>query len=422
MGKSRGEEVKGEIAVIKDLKDFIKWVLIAVIVGGLVGLVGVAFRFSIDYATHLRQANFWMLFFLPIGGIFIVWLYKIMGAENDRGTNFVLVSIRSEEHISIKTAPLIFISTVLTHLVGGSAGKEGGALQLGSSISNKIGEILKLDQHDMHTMTMCGMSAAFAALFGTPVTSAVFALEVVSIGIMHYSALVPCIIAAATGSLIAEKFGIEPEKFVLRGIPELGATSIGKVILLAILCAFISVLFCFIMKKVSWGYNRWIKSRYVKGIVGGFIVLAFTLIVGNSDYNGGGMNIVANAIEGKVFIGAFLLKMIFTAFTLGSGFKGGEIVPSFFTGATFGNAAAGIVGLNSSFAAGIGLIAVFCGVTNCPISALILSVEMFGAEGVLFFAIVCGVSYMLSGYTGLYSEQKIVYSKTKTKFIDQKTC
>ncbi|MDD3571153.1 MAG: chloride channel protein, partial [Lachnospiraceae bacterium] len=372
--------------------------------------------------TEIRKEYSWVLFLLPIAGIFIAWLYKIMAAENDRGTNFVLVSIRSEENIPLKTAPLIFISTVITHFVGGSAGKEGAALQLGSSISNKIGELLKLDGNDMHTMSMCGMSAAFASLFGTPVTAAVFSLEVVSIGIMPYSALVPCILAAVTGSLVASAFGVAPEKFVLRGIPTVGALSIGKVILLSVLCAFISILFCFIMKNVHHGYDKYIKSRYIKGFIGGAIVLALTLIIGNSDYNGGGMNIVENAIYGKVFIGAFLLKIIFTAFTLGAGFKGGEIVPAFFTGATFGNVVAKTIGLNPSFGAGIGMIAVFCGVTNCPISSLILSVEMFGTEEILFFAIVCGVSYMLSGYTGLYSEQKIVYSKTKTEFIDRKAC
>jgi H+/Cl- antiporter ClcA len=408
--------------VIRDLKAFIKWIAIAVIVGVLVGLVGVLFHFSIGYVTEFRQTNTWVLFLLPIGGIFIAWLYKAMEAENDRGTNFVLVSIRSEENIPLKTGPLIFISTVVTHFVGGSAGKEGAALQLGSSISNKIGEVMKLDGNDMHTMSMCGMSAAFAALFGTPVTAAVFSLEVVSIGIMHYSALVPCILAAVTGSLVAAAFGVAPERFVLSGIPTVGALSIGKVIVLSVLCAFISILFCFIMKKVHHGYDKYIKSRYMKGFVGGVIVLVLTLIIGNGDYNGGGMNIVEHAIDGKVFIGAFLLKIIFTAFTLGAGFKGGEIVPSFFTGATFGNAVAKIVGLNPSFGAGIGMIAVFCGVTNCPVSSLILSVEMFGAEELLFFAIVCGVSYMLSGYTGLYSEQKIVYSKTRTEFIDKKAC
>lgn len=408
--------------MIKDLKAFIKWIAIAIIVGILVGLIGVLFHFSLDYVTEFRQANTWVLFLLPIAGLFIAWLYRVMAAENDKGTNFVLVSIRSEENIPLKTAPLIFISTVVTHFVGGSAGREGAALQLGSSISNKIGEIIKLDENDMHTMSMCGMSAAFAALFGTPVTAAVFSLEVVSIGIMHYSALVPCILAAVTGSLVASAFGVAPEKFVLNGIPTVGALSISKVIIISVLCAFISILFCFIMKKVHHGYDKYIKSRYIKGFIGGTIVLVLTLIIGNSDYNGGGMNIVNNAIEGKVFIGAFLLKIIFTAFTLGAGFKGGEIVPSFFTGATFGNVVAKFIGLNPSFGAGIGMVAVFCGVTNCPVSSLILSVEMFGAGELLFFAIVCSVSYMLSGYTGLYSEQKIVYSKIRTEFIDRKAC
>lgn len=403
-----------------DMKAFLKWTLIAVIVGMIVGFVGTGFHYAVEFATELRHTFPALILILPFGGVYIAWIYKICGAENHGGTNLVIDTVRENKTVPIVTVPIIFVGTVITHLCGGSSGREGAALQIGSSISHAVGEAINLDEKDMHIMTMCGMSAAFAALFGTPVTAAVFSIEVVSIGIMHFSALVPCVISSLSALLVAELFFVSPTHFTILKYCEFNPSNIIRVIALSIMCAFVSIFFCMVMKKVSALYKKYLPNQFLKAIVGGIIVIVLTFIVGNYDYNGAGMEIIESAFHTDMVWYAFLLKIIFTAFTLGAGFKGGEIVPTFFTGAAFGNVASKLVGLNSSFGTGIGLICLFCGVTNCPLTSMVLSVELFGSLGLPFFAIACATSYMLSGYIGLYSEQKIVYSKTKAEFIDKK--
>ncbi len=405
----------------EDFLAFLKWVILGIFLGVLIGLIGAAFSFCLTWVTAFRADNHWIYYFLPFGGVLIVWLYKVMGNSNDKGTNSALMAVRTGECFHMITAPLVFAGTVITHLVGGSSGREGAALQIGGSIGNKIGRLINLDEKDIHTITMCGMSAAFSSLFGTPVTAAVFSMEFISIGIMHYSAFVPCIVSAVTGKMVASYFGVEAENIALVNVPNIEPEFILKVTILSALCAAVSVLFCMTMENVSKLYKKYLKNTYLRAAVGGAIVFVAVCLMGGHKYSGGGMEIVERAVEGEAFVLAFLIKMILTALTLGAGFKGGEIVPTFFVGATFGNVASRVIGLFPGFGAGIGTVAVFCGVTNCPVSSLILSVELFGAEGFVFFAIACAVGYMLSGYTGLYSEQRIMYSKTKTQYINKKT-
>lgn len=403
-------------------KTFAKWLLISATLGIILGLIGTAFHILIEYATEFRTKYPVTIAFLPVGGIMIVLLYKLTGMEKDKGTNIVLQSVRSREELPpLRQAPLIFISTVITHLFGGSAGREGAALQLGGSIGNYVGKKLKLDEHDARIITMCGMSAAFSALFGTPLTAAIFSMEVVSVGIMYYAAIVPCVISALAGCYISSVFGIAPTAFTVLNVPTLDPISILQSVLLGILCALLSGVFCFALHKTAYLYNKYIPNRIVEIIAGGAIVAALTFALRTFDYNGAGMNVIENAINGNVRPEAFLLKIIFTALTLGAGYKGGEIVPTLFVGATFGGIAAPLFGMSASFGAAAGMTALFCGVTNCPLSSILLSIELFGAKGLPLFGAVIAVSYMLSGYTGLYSAQKIVYSKMKTKFVDKKT-
>ena len=265
------------------------------------------------------------------------------------------------------------------------------------------------------------MSACFSALFGTPVTAAIFSMEVISVGIMYYAAMVPCLIAAFTGFGISRLLGSAPAHYTLLNIPDFTVLNVGRSILLVLLCAVVSVLFCFVLDLARQLYRAYLKNLYIRVAVGGALVVALTFLVGVRDYNGTGMSVISAAIAGTARPEAFLLKIILTAITLGAGFKGGEIVPAFFTGAVFGNVVGGLLGLGPSFGAGIGLIAVFCGVTNCPITSLILSLELFGADGFYFFALASAASFMLSGYHGLYRAQKIVYSKIRTEWIDRKT-
>ncbi len=350
----------------------------------------------------------------------IALFYHICKKDDDKGTNFVLSAVKGKNNISILTAPLIFISSTITHLFGGSAGREGAALQLGGSIANNIGRLIKLDEKEIRIITMCGMSAAFSALFGTPVTAAIFAIEVVSVGIMHFSAIFPCTVSSLTAYILAGFCSVAPTKFQLNGMPDFTLLSFGKTGMLAVLCAILSVIFCITMHKTSEIYKKLFKNRYIRIAVGGILVLILTLIVGTYDYNGAGMHIVEKAFSDNIKFEVFILKIIFTALTLGAGYKGGEIVPVFFTGATFGNVVGNILGLSPSFGAGIGIISLFCGVTNCPVTSIILSIELFGSEGIMFFFLACALSYMLSGNCGLYEEQEIRYSKLKLEKIDRK--
>lgn len=405
----------------KMLLSFVKWIIIAAVVGAFVGIVGVFFHICVEKATEIRVEMPWLIWLLPIGGAAVVFLYKKTGMEKDRGTNLVLDAVRSNEPLNIKTAPLIFVSTVITHLFGGSSGREGAALQIGGSIASYVGTHIKLDEKDRRIITMCGMAAGFSALFGTPVAAVVFAMEVVSVGVMYYSAIVPCIIASAVGAYIASLFDIAPTSFsVIGSIPTIELLTIFKVIVLAVLCAAVSMLFCLTLKKTHKLYDK-IPNKTAAAIVGGLAVAILTFIIGTTDYNGAGMDVIGRAVAGEAEYEAFILKIIFTALTLGAGFKGGEIVPTLFVGATFGNVAGKLFGLGGSFGAGLGMAALFCGVTNCPLTSLILSIELFGTEGLIYYAVACAVSYKLSGYYGLYSAQKIVYSKHRPEFIDKKT-
>lgn len=399
----------------------VKWMVTSVVIGLIVGGAGTFFYHAMAFVTNYRTMHTSITYLLPFAGLLIIFLYRISGQYNNTGTNLVLMAIQTEQHISIKVSPLIIISTLLTHLFGGSAGREGAALQLGGSLGDFFAHIFKFDEKDKKIAIMCGMSACFSAVFGTPMAAAIFSMEVISVGIMHYSALVPCVIASLTASMLARHFGAVPENFVISVIPELTPLTAGQMILAAACFAGISVVFCVALHFAEHYYRQYIQNPYLRIFAGGIIVIFLTLIFHTKDYIGAGMPMIARCFESGVPAYAFILKIIFTAATLGAGYKGGEIVPSFFTGATFGYVIAPLLGLPAPLCAGCGMIGVFCGVTNTPISSLLMAFELFGFEGMPYYLITIAVCYMLSGYYGLYSSQKIVYSKTRTEYINAHT-
>ncbi len=395
---------------------FCRWTALSVAIGLMVGMVGMVFHHCLELCQELREGYPWLLWLLPLGGVVIALLYHVLGRDRDRGTDMVLVAVRDNQPVPAVTAPLIFISTALTHLLGGSAGREGAALQLGGSIASALARPLKLDEKDSRVLVMCGAAACFAALFGTPITAAVFSLEVVSVGIMYYSAAVPCVVAALTAAQVARWWGAAPTAFSV----EMAAALPGTLLqagLLAVLCAGVSILFWFSMHKTRDLLRQVLPNPYLRGAAGGVLVVALTLLVGVRDYNGAGMDVIIRAMAGQARWQDFLWKILFTAITLGAGFKGGEIVPSFFVGATFGCVAGPLLGLDPGMSAALGLLAVFCGVTNCPTTSVLLGVELFGSQGLHYYALVCAISYMLSGYCSLYGEQRILYSKVHAEYI-----
>lgn len=399
----------------------IKWVIFSIVVGIVAGLCGTAFYFCLSVVTDFRMKYPWLLYFLPLGGVAIVFLYHIFKDDNDTGTNLVISAIHSDDKLPFQMAPLIFISTLITHLFGGSAGREGAALQMGGSIGSSIGRMFRFDEKDKHVMIMCGMSAAFSALFGTPMAAAIFSMEMISVGVMYYIALVPCVISSLIAHGIATYFNATNKFFIIDDIPDFTIFNSIKISILAIFCALVSILLCVALHSSEWAYKKYFKNRYTRAFVGGCLVIVATLLVGNQTYNGTGINVIQSSIDGSVRPEAFILKIIFTALTLGAGYKGGEIVPSFFVGATFGCLFGNIIGFSPSLCAAVGMTSLFCGVTNCPITSLLISFELFGYDGMPYFLLAIPFSYMLSGYFGLYRSQRIVYSKYKTNYINKST-
>ena len=394
----------------------IKWLAVGGLIGGIGGVIGSLFHIGVSYATRWRAAHPWVLYLLPLLGLIIVGLYRATGVEG-KDTNAVIESVHFGKNVPVLLVPVIFLSTVLTHLGGGSAGREGAALQIGGGIGFETGRLLRLGEKDLPLATLCGMSAVFSALFGTPLTATVFAMEVISVGVFYYAGLVPCLTASLVGYLVSLLMGVPPTRFTVAApLPE--ACTMLPVLVLAIGCALVSILFCRGLRETGRMAARLLPNPYWRAAIGGALIIGLTLLAGSTDYNGAGMELVERAVSGEANAWAWLLKLLFTAVTIGFGFKGGEVVPSFFVGACFGCVLGGLLGLPAGFGAAIGLVAVFCGVVNCPFASIFLSIELFGAGGLLYFAVACAVSYLLSGYCGLYSSQTILYSKMRAEFIN----
>lgn len=407
--------------LLKPLARIARLLALATAVGLGMGLAGSAFGLALHWAADTFAQQGWLLYLLPLAGVAIVGFYRLCRVEEDKGTDLVLITVREQQSLPLRMAPLIFTGTVLTHLFGGSAGREGAALQLGGSLAAGLGRLLKLDRKDNRGVIMCGMAAGFAALFGTPLAAAIFALEVVSVGMMYYSALLPCLVSALLGYQVSLWCGLSPTRFPLAGTPPTGLLSWAQAMGMGLLCAVLAFFFCKLLHGAHKLYGKAIPNPYLRAAVGGALVVALTLLVGNRDYNGAGGAVIAAATSGEPIVPyAFVLKMLFTALTLGAGFKGGEIVPALFTGATFGAAVGPLMGLSSAWGAGLGMIALFCGVTNCPLTSFLLAFELFGGEGMIPFALCAGVSYLCSGYTGLYTEQRIVYGKHRAEYVNKK--
>lgn len=401
----------------KYIVSLFKWLIISIVTGFLGGLIGSLFHLSIDFVTELREKNVYLLLLLPVGGVVIAGMYKLFSKKGKIDTNRVIESVREETDIPIIMMPLIFVSTIITHFFGGSAGREGAALQIGGSIGYNLGRIFRLKKSDVHIITMAGMSAVFAALFGTPITAAIFSLEVTSVGIFHYAGLFPCIISSIMATFIASAFNIRPVHFANIDFGTVTWDLAIKTIIVALLCALISILFCLTLKGTKLLMGKYLKNAYLRSFTGGAIIVILTILLGTADYNGAGMDVITKAMAGSAKLEAPFLKILFTAITISAGFKGGEIVPSFFIGSTFGCAIAPILGIDSSIAAAIGFIALFCAMVNCPVASIFLSIEVFGIKGLGIFAIASSVSYLMSGCFGLYKSQKIMYSKIDDEYI-----
>ena len=393
------------------LKAFCFWLVLGVLVGVPCGLIGTAFSYCLNLVTGTRQANGWLIFLLPLGGLATVLIYKLCRVQSV-GTNQVFEAVRSEKKVPVLLAPAVFLSTAITHLFGGSAGREGAALQIGSSVATLISKIFHLKENSRHILTICGMGALFSALFGTPLGACFFALEVVTVGQFCSAAVFPALVSSLTAYGISLTFGVKGESFSLPQMAAFDLNILWRVALIGVIGALVSVIFCKTMHLSTKIFKRFFNNEYLRICVGAAIIIVLTLLVGNGDYNGGGMDVIERIFhEGTVKPFAFALKIIFTAITIGCGFKGGEIVPTFFIGATMGGTLAALVGLSPGLGAAVGMAALFCGVTNSPVATILLCIELFGGNSIIYVACAALISFFLSGYESLYTGQKILFSK-----------
>ena len=393
------------------IKTFLKWAFLSVSMGIIGGLLGAAFHHALHFVTHVRAENQWLIFLLPVGGLMTVAIYRILKMPKNRGTNEIIDAILQKKPVGSPVAPAVFLASAITHLFGGSAGREGAALQIGGSVASKLGNLLRLKDHNRTILITCGMSAVFAGLFGTPLTAMLFCMEFESVGTLFTPALLPCYLSAFVASQVSAALGVHAEVYILDTAVALNIATVGSAVVLAILVSGLGIAMCHFFHAAEHLAARHLPNSWLRIAIGGAVVTALTLLVGDQRFNGAGMDMAMQALGGEADWYSFLLKMLFTAVTLAAGFKGGEIVPTFCIGATFGCVIGGLLGLDPGIAAALGLIGLFCCATNSPLASIVLSVEMFGGANLYLFALMCVICFVLSGTSGLYSSQIIKYEK-----------
>ena len=397
------------------IKSFLKWSILGVLMGAIGGVLGAVFHHVLHFVTHVRSEHMWLIFLLPLGGLLSVGLYRVLKLQGNRGTNEIIDATLDGHPVSPMVAPGIFLAAAITHLFGGSAGREGAALQLGGSTASLLAKIFKLKDEERTVLVMAGMSAVFAGLFGTPLTAALFCMEFESVGTIFTPALLPCYLAAFVASRVSGVLGVHAEVYILETAFSMTLGNFWQYLILAVLVSLLGIAMCWIFHKAEHLAAHHLKNPFVRIAVGGAIVTVLTLLVGDHRFNGAGMDMALTAVGGSADWYSFLLKLLFTAVTLAAGFKGGEIVPTFCIGATFGCVMGGLLGLDPGMAAALGLVGLFCCATNSPLASIVLSIEMFGGTNVYLFAFVCVICFVLSGNSGLYASQIIEFKKASVQ-------
>lgn len=375
---------------------------LGLLIGVVGGAVGATFAHLLSFVTHIREANSWIVLLLPLAGVVTVALYKLFRMGDYGGTNEIIKCLKGKRPIRAIAAPLIFVATAITHLFGGSAGREGAAIQLGGAGASALSNVFNLKDSDRTVFIISGMSAVFASVFGTPLTAAVFVLEFKSGKKDFFLAALPCLISAVVADKLSSLMGVAEEVVHLGRIAPFEVLTIAKIIALAIGLSVIGKVMCFVFHNSERLSKKLISNPFLRTVIGAVVIIVLTAVVGDMRYNGSGMEMALVAVEGKANWFDFIFKMVFTAITLAAGLKGGEIVPTFCIGATFGCVIGGFLGLDVGFAAALGLVGLFCCVTNSLVSAIFLGIEMFGLSALPYFILVCIVIWPLSARKGLF--------------------
>ncbi len=402
----------------------LRWTLIAAPVSAVIGSLCALFLWSLERATHTRFDHPWLIWLMPVGGVLIALLYRLLGGKSavERGNDLIIDEIHDpkEAGVPARLAPLILVSTVLTHLVGGSAGREGTAVQIGGGVASEFGRRLRLDRHDVRKLLMVGIAAGFGGVFGTPIAAAVFAMEVIAVGRISYEAIFPCLLAGIVGHLSCVAWGIEHTTYqVAVGPVGFDLLTAGKVALAAIAFGLVSVIFVHLTHRLKTLWQWLIPIDFLRPIAGSLVLIALVYLLGTRDYlglgvdtgPGGHVSIVASFGLGGADAMSWFWKLLFTAITLSCGFKGGEVTPLFFIGATLGHSIARLTGGPVDVFAACGFVAVFAGATNTPLACTLMAIELFGAGHAVYFALACVIAYLFSGHSGIYAAQRIASRK-----------
>ena len=389
-----------------------RWVALAVVVGVLSGLLSAAFLESLDWATNTRNSNNWLVFTLPIAGLIVGGLYHYVGRGLERGTNLIIDQIHSHSQwVPFRLTPLIFGASVISHVAGGSTGREGAALQFAAGVTDPISKKLKLPPADRSLMLITAIAGGFGSVFGVPVTGAVFALEVQRVGRIRYDALVPAFVASFIGDAVVRGLGVHHTHYPLFPSVNWNWATGGRVAAFGLVAGLVALLFVQLthtVKKISAKYISWYPAR---PLVGGIILAVLVLACGWRDYQGLSIPLALEAMNGSA-AGQWGTKLLLTSLTIGSGFVGGEFIPLFVIGALAGASYAHITGANVALFAMVGAVAVLAGATNAPLACTLLGIELFGGNGIVLFAVACAAAYATSGHTGIYHAQPVSAHKS----------
>jgi H+/Cl- antiporter ClcA len=389
-----------------------KWLLLAGLVGALGGSASALFLLALDWASATRIALPWLIGLLPLAGFAVAWLYLRFGRSVEAGNNLLIDEIHDPQKvIPLRMAPLVLGGTVLSHLFGASVGREGTAVQMGGALADQLTHVFRLGQQDRRIILMAGISAGFASVFGTPLAGAIFGLEVLAIGRMRYDALLACLAAAIAGDQVCLLWGVHHVHYAIGEVPALAPWPLLATVIAGAAFGLAGRLFA----DSTHGLSAWLKRRVpyapLRALLGGVVVAGAAWVFGAERWLGLGIPAIQQAFVQPLASWDWAGKMAFTVASLGSGFKGGEVTPLFYIGATLGNALAPLLHMPLALLAGVGFVAVFAGAANTPIASTLMAIELFGAEAGLYAAVACVLAYMFSGHRGIYRAQRIGHAK-----------
>jgi H+/Cl- antiporter ClcA len=398
----------------------IKWFLLAGVTGVLVGLSTTGFLKALAWGSAYAKGYSLYFLLLPVAMFLSSLIVKYLAPEAEgHGTEKIIEAVHTRAgKVDPLVVPVKLLATVVTIALGGSAGKEGPCAQIGAGISSTFARILKFDARDRKKLVICGISAGFAAVFGTPIAGAIFGVEVLFVGTILYDVLLPSFVAGIVSYQISVALGVTYFHHSISFVPQFTSMFFVVVSIAGVffgLCAFLLIEMMTWLEIVSKNLNIW---KPLKGLVGGGVLVLLTLVLGTR-YLGLGIDTIETSLRGgDVPFFAFFFKIIYTSITLSFGGSGGIVTPIFFVGATAGNLFAWLFDLNLQVFAAIGMVSLLAGAANTPISASIMAAELFGPLLTPYAAIACVVSFLMTGHRSVYPSQVLAVTKSPSIIVE----